>query len=84
MQNHLWCTNYSRGEGIDDDDDDDDDDDNDGQGCPLFDGVHLAFLLPTTASSILQGALEDGFAEVVVACDMPQTRNKRQKAVIKN
>ena len=27
LQNHLWCPNDPRGEGIDDDDDDDDDDD---------------------------------------------------------
>ena len=35
-----------------------------GQGCPLFDVVHPAFPLPTTASPILQ-------REAVVACDMP-------------
>ena len=36
------------------------------QGCPYFDVVHLAFLLPTTVSSILQGAPKDGFGEAVV------------------
>ena len=39
---------------------------------PLFDVVHPAFPLPTTASSTLQGALKDGFGEAVVACDMPE------------
>ena len=43
-----------------------------GQGCPLFDVVHPAFSLSTTASPPLQGALKDGFAEDVVACDMPE------------
>ena len=43
-----------------------------GQGCPLFDVVHQAFLLPTTASPTLQGALKDGFGEAVVACDTPE------------
>ena len=43
-----------------------------GQICPLFDVVHPAFLLPTTASLTLQGALKDGFGEAVVACDMPE------------
>ena len=42
-----------------------------GQGCPLFDIVHPTFPLPSTASSTLQGALKDGFGEVVVACDVP-------------
>ena len=41
-----------------------------GQGCPLFDVVHPAFTLPTTASPTLQGALKDGFGQAVVACDM--------------
>ena len=41
-----------------------------GQGCPLFDVVHAAFPLPTTASPTLQGAMKDGFGEAVVACDM--------------
>ena len=41
-----------------------------GKGGQLFDVVHPAFRLPTTASPILQGALKDGFAEAVVACDM--------------
>ena len=43
-----------------------------GQGCPLFDVVHPAFPLLTTASSTRQGALKDGFGESVVACDMPE------------
>ena len=43
-----------------------------GQGCPLFDVIHPAFLLPTTASVIIQGALKDGFGEAVVACDIPK------------
>ena len=41
------------------------------QGCPLFDFVHPAFLLPTVASTTLLGAPKDGFGEAVVACDMP-------------
>ena len=44
-----------------------------GQGSPLFDVVHPAFLLPTTASSALQGALKNYFGEAVVACDMPSS-----------
>ena len=40
------------------------------QGCHLFDVVHPAFPLPTTASPTLQGALKDGFGETVLACDM--------------
>ena len=43
-----------------------------GQGCLLFDVVHPAFPLPTTASPTVQVALKDGFGEVVVACDMPE------------
>ena len=45
-----------------------------GQGCPLFDVrvVHSAFPLPTTASPTLQGALQDGFGEALLACDMPE------------
>ena len=43
-----------------------------GQGCQLIDVVHPAFPLPTTASPTLQGALREGFGEVVVACDMPE------------
>ena len=42
-------------------------------GCPLFDVVHPAFPLPTTASPTLQGALKNGFKEAVVACDMPES-----------
>ena len=41
------------------------------QFCPLFDVVHPAFPLPTTASPALQGALKDGFGEAVVVCNMP-------------
>ena len=44
-----------------------------GQERPLFDLVHPAFLLPTTASPTLQRALKDGFAEAVMACDMPES-----------
>ena len=40
--------------------------------CPLFDVVHPAFPLPTTASPTLQDAPKDGFGEAVVACDMPE------------
>ena len=36
------------------------------------DVVHAAFPLPTTASPFLQGAMKDGFGEVVVACDKPE------------
>ena len=43
-----------------------------GQGCLLFDVVHPAFPLPTTASSTRQGTLKDGFREAVVARDMPE------------
>ena len=38
----------------------------------LFDVVHPAFPLPTTASPTLQDALKYGFGEAVVACDMPE------------
>ena len=41
--------------------------------CPLFDVVHPAFPLPTTALPTLQRALRDGFGEAVVACDMPKS-----------
>ena len=43
-----------------------------GQGCPLFNVVHPAFPLPTTASPTLQSALNDGFGEAAVAYDMPK------------
>ena len=43
-----------------------------GQGCLLFDVVHPTFLLRTTASPTLQGALKDGFGVAVVVCDMPK------------
>ena len=39
-----------------------------GQGYPLFDVVHSAFPLPTSASPALQGAPKDSFADAVVAC----------------
>ena len=42
------------------------------QGCALFDVVHPAFPLQTTALPTLQGALKDGFGVVVVACDIPE------------
>ena len=38
----------------------------------LFNVVHPAFSLPTTASPTLQGALKNGFREAVVVCDMPE------------
>ena len=38
-----------------------------GQVCSLFDVVHPAFPLLTTASPTLQGALKNGFGEAVVA-----------------
>ena len=41
------------------------------QECPLFDVVHPAFPLPTTASPTLKGVQKDGFRETVVASDMP-------------
>ena len=40
--------------------------------CLPFDVVHPAFSLPTTASPSLRGALNDGFGEAVVVCDMPE------------
>ena len=43
-----------------------------GQGCPLFDVVHPAFPLLTTALPTLQDAPKDGFGEAVIACDMPK------------
>ena len=42
------------------------------QEYPLFDVVRPAFPPPTAASLTLQGALKDGFGEVVVARDMPE------------
>ena len=39
---------------------------------PLFDVVHPAFPLPTTELLTLQGALNHGFGEAVVACDMKE------------
>ena len=44
-----------------------------GKRCPLFDIVHPAFPLPTTASPILKGALKDGFGEAVVVCDISES-----------
>ena len=47
--------------------------------CPLFDVVHTAFSLPTTASPTVQGALKDGFGKAVVACDIPEpTKSETQ------
>ena len=43
-----------------------------GMACPLFDTVHLAFPLPTTASPTLKCALKNGFGEAVVARDMSE------------
>ena len=43
-----------------------------GHGCPLFDVVCPAYPLLTTATLTFQGALNDGFGEAVVACDMPE------------
>ena len=40
-----------------------------GQGCPLFDVVHPAFPLPTTASPTLQGAIKDGSGEAILVCE---------------
>ena len=40
--------------------------------CALFDVVHPAFPVQTTAQPIFQGAPKDGFGEAVVACDMPE------------
>ena len=50
-------------------------------GCPLFDVVHPAFLLPTTASPSLRGAVKDGFGDAVVACGMPNNGSFRLLAV---
>ena len=41
-----------------------------GQICPLFDVVHPAFPLPTTASPTLHSALRNGSGEAVTTCDM--------------
>ena len=43
-----------------------------GQECPLFDDVHPASPLPTTASPTLQAALNGSFGEAVMVCDLPQ------------
>ena len=43
-----------------------------GQGCPFFDVVHPAFPLPTAASPIQQGALNDGRGEAVVEGEIPE------------
>ena len=37
-----------------------------GQGCPLFDVVHPAFPLPTTASPTLQGDLKENLESMLV------------------
>ena len=43
-----------------------------GQEFSLFDVVHPAFPLPTTALPTLHGALKEGFEEAVVALNMPE------------
>ena len=55
-----------------------------GQGCPLFDIVHPAFPLPTTASPILQDALKDGFGEAFVACNMSEPRKFSSVVVLQH
>ena len=40
----------------------------------IFNVVHSAFPLPTTASFTLLGALKDGFEEAVMACALPEPR----------
>ena len=44
-----------------------------GQKCSLFDVVHPAFPMPTTASPTLQDALKDGFGEAVMARDIHES-----------
>ena len=46
-----------------------------GQGRPLFDTLHPAFPVPTTASPTLHGAPKDGFGEAVVARDIHEVRD---------
>ena len=46
-----------------------------GQEYSLFDIVHRAFPLPTTASPTLKGALKDGFGETSAVCDMLKSRS---------
>ena len=46
-----------------------------GQGRRLFEAVHPALPLPTTASPTLHSSLKDGFGEALVACGMPDTRH---------
>ena len=43
------------------------------QGCPLFAIVHPAFSLLTAVLSTLQGVLQDGFGEAVMAPDMTES-----------
>ena len=43
------------------------------QECPLFDVIHPAYPLSTTASPSLQDALKDGLGEAIMACDMSET-----------
>ena len=38
----------------------------------VFDVVHPAFPMPTTALPALHDALKDGFEEAVMVCDMPE------------
>ena len=47
------------------------------QGGPFFEVEHPAFLLPTTASPTLQGALKDGLGEAVVAHVCPNFASLR-------
>ena len=42
-------------------------------GMSTLDVVHPAFPLPTTVSTNLHFALKNGFGEVVLECDMPET-----------
>ena len=43
------------------------------QGCPLFAIVHPAFSLLTAVLSTLQGVLQNGVEEAVMARDMPES-----------
>ena len=40
--------------------------------------IRPAFPQSTTASSVLQGVLKDGFGEAVVACEIPEPREPRE------
>ena len=55
-----------------------------GQGCPLFDDVGPAFLLPTTALPALQRTPKGGYREVVVASNkltLSRGRNSPRMAI---